>query len=110
MKRIWNSFSEVDREYGYANEYINRAKETAISYLKAYLLAIHSIGVMLGDKPVLLSLVEDDVVYYAAIGKSTPACELSSEQLYDLCKQLKQQHLVLEYGEPDPEEEQTEQS
>ena len=101
MRRIWNSFSEVKRNYDYVGSSIKCAKEYALKYMVAYVSEIHSVGVMLGDKPVLLTLQENEPVYYTKIGQFGKVSDLGIESIYDLCQQLKQQHLVKEWGDPD---------
>jgi hypothetical protein len=101
MEKIFDSFGEVDRDYGYAKEYMERAKASALKYIKVYVAKVHSVGLMVGDKPALLTLRNDNPVYYTKLGCSDYVSDLPIEAIYDVCKQLKQQHLVKEWGDPD---------
>ena len=108
MEKVWDTFKEVSDEYSYVNERMVRAKDLALKYINAVVCRVHSIGLMLGDKPVLVTQNLNELVYFTKIGQHEPIEKLGIEGLYDLCSQIRQQHLVKEWGDPDFDEEEKE--
>jgi hypothetical protein len=106
---IWNTFNDVERYHKYAQDYLENLRTNAYAYLRDVTQAVGTIGVMIGGEPALLTYQDKKAVFYFKIGKRCELDVLSSEELYELCKQVREAHLVRESGDPEPEEEQPEQ-
>lgn len=104
---IWRNFADVERYYGYAQQYIKEARETAIKYLSDVAAEAGSFGAMIDNKPALFVREklndEEKVIFYFTIGQRRELSILSVEELYEICKQVRQQRLVKEYGDDDEE-------
>ncbi|MBR0064109.1 MAG: hypothetical protein IJQ06_00765 [Paludibacteraceae bacterium] len=96
---IYHSFKVVQRDFGYAQKEIQRAKESAIEYLKEVVGDVGTVGIMLQGKPALLARHKEDAVIYPTIGKETAVNteNFGVEQLMDICKQVNGMKIVEEY-------------
>lgn len=102
--KIYSSIKEVESDFNYANHYVERAKDSALGYLKAVLNAVHVATVELSSAPIVLTIVEDKVVYFYKIGDYISATTLIADELLKLCKQVHEQHLVKEWKEDEDEQ------
>ena len=100
---IYNTFKDVERNHDYANEYISEARERAIKYITDVITEVGSIGAMIDNQPALFVLErlngEEKIIFYYKIGQRRELSILGIEELYDICKQVRKQHLVVEYGD-----------
>jgi hypothetical protein len=98
---IYNTFKDIEREYGYALNNLISARDCCARYLCNVLYEVGSIEVMIGGQPALITNKEKRVVFYQRIGqgKARELDVLSMDELYDLCKQVRGMRLVEEYGD-----------
>lgn len=101
--KIYSSLKEVNREYSYAQENIKRAMNCGLSYLKDVLRVVHSMNVSIGGEPALLTIQNDEIVYYYRVDASIPITTLTFDGLLDMCIEVHEQHLVKEWKEDDDE-------
>ena len=101
---IWNTFNDVKRYYDYAQDYLKNLRENAERYLRDVTQAVGAVGVMINKEPALLTYQDGKAVFYFKIGQRRELDVLSAEELYELCKQVREKHLVREDGDPEPEE------
>ena len=96
---IYHSFKVVQRDFGYAEKEIQRAKESAIEYLKEVVGDVGTVGITLQGKPALLARNKEDAVIYPTIDKETVVNteNFGVEQLMDICKQVNGMKIVEEY-------------
>lgn len=100
---IYNTFKDVERNYGYAQEYIKDARERAVKYINDVIEVAGSVGAMIDNQPALLVREnlngESKVIFYFKVGQRRELSILGIEELYDICKQVRKQHLAEEYGD-----------
>lgn len=102
---IFNTFKDIECQYGYAQEYLTNTRDYCAKYLRDVLYEVGSIGVMVGGQPALLSRKEDRAVFYQKIEQARELDALSIEELFDVCKQVRGMRLVPEYGDTKGEKE-----
>jgi hypothetical protein len=102
---IYNTFKDIERHYGYAQEYLVSTRDCCAKYLRDVLYEVGSLGVMVGKNPALLSRKEDRAVFYLEIEQALELDALGTEELFDVCKQVREMRLVHEYGDPEGEKE-----
>ena len=98
---IYNTFKDIEREYGYALNNLISARDCCARYLRDVLYEVGSIEILIGGEPALITNKEKRVVIYQKIGlrQARELDVLSMDELYDLCKQVRGMRLVQEYGD-----------
>lgn len=102
---IYTTFNQVQDDYTYAQKLLHSMMERAETYIKDVLHEAGTVEITVDNKPTVIALkgkrYEEDehVVFYQNVAKPKMLWDFNAPELFDICKEIRAQHFVDEYGD-----------
>jgi hypothetical protein len=102
---IYTTFKSVEDDYFYALKLLAGAAERAEDYIIDVLHEVGTIEINFGDTPIVIALKGkryeegESIAFYKNVAEPLDVDNFSTQELYEICKEIRSMRLVEEYGD-----------